>query len=251
MKTFYFILIILFTFTIPVSANSSEDKYDYLYVGAGVGFTHFDGGKTNSIGEPALFTTPFLPIGGEDVTAKGFIGYRFHKFFAIEAAFHRFGEAKEEKIPEMFAVRGMPFVKYSDTDFRFKTYSSSVSFLGFLAATKDIEVFSKIGFLYSSSKINNHEMLLLGLYYYEQYGEFNDRAFTVLLGTGAQMTISENIILRLEAEWAPDIVGSNKAKLMKKMADLNKDGHFIYDGQIGYDADIDILAITASIVWKF
>jgi len=252
MKKIFFVFMIIFAFTIPAfadPADTTEDKYDYFYVGAGIGFTHFDGRTNPSSGWGGELYWHQYTFDGKDLAGKVFAGYRFHKFFALEASFHRFGAVKHNKLRSLEIAAGLPPIEIIDHQFKFQSYGSSLSILGYLRASKNIEVFTKVGLLYSVFKLKNHPFLIMGGLPFDKVDLFNDEGFSLLLGTGAEMTLSENLILRVEAECAFDIIQSNEAKLTRKLKRLNREfGDFTYNG---FDTDVNLVSFTASLIWRF
>ena len=70
-----------------------------FYAGAGASLVSQDG----------LLSSESSRVTGHGGGGKGFVGYRFHKYAAVEAAYHYFGDAEGSDQPETFESQGVSF----------------------------------------------------------------------------------------------------------------------------------------------
>jgi len=258
MKKYFFMLILLFGFSGYANAEPN------VYIGGGMGFTSFDGqieGIIHASSEDMFHDIPYgkpEELSSEDVTGKVFGGFRFSKYSAIEIAFHRFGgpagENSQASIDD-FNRRFSSDLTAEQIEDSYDVLGLSGSFLGIIPLTKTFEVFAKVGLLHSWATATTTESvdevveLKLGK---TATGAVTETGFTVLVGGGAIFNITENLSLRAEVEWAPDIVNnhSDKSKrIYKKINQLWKAAG--QAGKLDYDVDLNILSTTASVVWHF
>jgi len=233
MKKISFILITVLCFTGQAFAS---DKY--FYVGGAIGTTGFDGYKeTYWIHEDSF-------INGQEFSGKGFVGYKFHKHLAIQTDAYYFGKPKDEDNPRDEYI----------------SYGFSGSVLGIIPLTDNIQFFTKIGFLYSrfEMKSNPGNIKLLDLddpsnneYTDDKWTVFNEDGFSVLVGGGLDIKITDKISFGVEVEWSPDVVDSDWWDSGEKLNFLNSNLGMEEDYKIGYDIDMDILFVSANVIYRF
>jgi len=265
MKKYFFIIIILLGFAGTANAESN------FYIGGGLGTATMNGETFTTIDGSSDIT---YPIDGRDVrldaehelsftdlNLKIFGGFRASEYAAVEIAFHRFGEGKSS--PNADLVKLFNIIPDPDTSYNAKQLAGSVDTLGFSASilgiypvTKTIEIFGKVGVLHSwleataSKIVQASNAALVG----DKLGKGSrtETGFAVIFGGGTILNLTENISLRTEIEYAPNIVGNHSDKSEKILAEINKiratNG---LAGKADYEVDIGILSTTASIVWNF
>jgi len=227
MKKSIFILVFVLCFTGQAFAFDR-----YFYLGGAIGTTEFDGYKeTYSIHKDSY-------IRGRDFSGKVFAGYKFHKHLAIQTDGYYFGKIKDENNPKD----------------EYTSYGFSGSVLGIIPLTENIQFFTKIGFLYSrfemESNPKNIELLDLKDDTDGKWNVFNEDGFSVLVGGGLDLKITDKISVGVEVEWSPDVVDSDYWDSYDRLDFLNdltgKD-----NAKIGYDIDMDMILVSANMIYRF
>ena len=228
MKKISFILIIVLCFTGQAFAS---DKY--FYMGGAIGTTGFDGYK-DTLG---IHRNTFIT--GQEFSGKAFMGYKFHKHLAIQTDGYYFGKPKDEDNPRDEYI----------------SYGFSGSVLGIIPLTENIQFFTKIGFLYSrfEMKSNPEHFKLLGLRDDTggKWEVFNEDGFSVLVGGGLDLKLTDKISLGVEVEWSPDVVNSDWWDSGDRLDFLNSNLGKNDNPKIGYDIDMDIIFVSANVIYRF
>jgi len=253
MKKYIFILIIFLGFSGTANAEPN------IYIGVGVGFSSFGGDALITVNESSKLIIDDktyeagIDFSGAEITAKAFLGIRFFEYSAIEIAFHRFGgptgrinegakaifNEAEKAIGNDDSVNDVyNYLVGYETIESFDVLGASASLLGIIPVTDNIDVFAKVGILHS---------WLSSDYSFEETG------FSVLLGGGATIKITESVSLRAELEWAPDIANNHSIEYEMALNYANAELKKIVPnaGKLDYDVDLDILSTTVSLVWNF
>jgi len=250
MKKFYFVLIFIFGFV----GNAYADIH--FYFGGGAGVTMFSGSKDielNLNNDQAFITEDFS---GSDVTGKVFAGWRIGEYSALEFGLHRFGHPSAlmtQKSTDLLNLALGENYKPEDITNSYKTLGFSLSLLGIYPLNDNFEIFGRLGFLYS--KIYSYAPAIaqsLNQGVVEDRGGFDETGFALLVGGGASYKFTENLSLRVEVEYAPDVADDHESRADDVLRLANKalkDAGI--DGRISYDVDLDVLSSTASIVWNF
>lgn len=244
MKSFVSLTIALFLFIgYSASSNIAHANDDYFYVGWGAGGAFFSGNKAILSGSETFLEDD---ISGGNFTGKIFGGFRFYDFLAVELALHGFGFPTEH-----------PNEKYEEAEKLANTYESvgaSISLLAFYPVFNDIEIFGKFGMLYAT--LSSTQTKLAN----EVFGDWaiqNEDGVSVLLGAGLNYKIKENLFIRAEIEWSPNIANSDKEDTNNRMKIINQNAIDEADNpldvvtQFGYSADVDILSTTLNLVYRF
>ena len=144
------------------------------YAGVGVSIVGHDGCQ-GSDEEDACSSER---ITGEELGAKVFGGYRFHKYAAAEASYHYFGEARDRSSSQSYESQGV-----------------SLALLGILPLTSDGQgsAFVKLGLMYGwfdeDKTATSHD----------------DSGLSPIIGAGVQFDISDSIAIRGEVEYVHDV----------------------------------------------
>jgi len=211
-----------------------------------MGFTSFDGDIliTNDGSKKFVVGDRTYEIGGNfsgtDIAAKVFGGFKFSEYLAAEIAFHRFGGGTirvNKDTVDIYNAFYDPNITAEETESSLDVLGLSGSLLGIIPLTDTFDVFAKIGILHS----------------WLSEDSFDETGFTLLLGGGASIKITENFSIRAELEWAPDIANDHSDKTERLFKGINKalQNEVPGAGKLDYDVDLDIISTTASLVWNF
>ena len=137
------------------------------YVGAGVSLVTHDG----------LSSDEDSQVSGIKPGGKGYVGYRFHKYGAVEAAYHYFNEAQG-----------------SDTG-EYESQGVSLALLGILPITSDGtgSVFLRAGGMFGWIDQNDTSK-----------GE-DSSGFSPIAGIGAEFDLSDQLSVRAEVEYVNNV----------------------------------------------
>lgn len=228
MKKVSFILIAFLCFTGQAFAS---DKHFYL--GGAIGTTGFNGYKDTFDSHRNSMIT------GQEFSGKGFVGYKFHKHLAIQTDAYYFGKPKDEDNPRDEYI----------------SYGFSGSLLGIIPLSDNLQFFTKIGVLYSrfemESNPGNIKLLDLRNDTDGKWEIFNEEGFSVLVGGGLDLKITDNISLGVEVEWSPDVVDTDWRDTGDRLDFLNDSLGKDENPKIGYDIDMDILFVSANVIYRF
>ncbi len=147
------------------------------YVGVGASIVGHDGCKDDT-DEPGDDDCSDERISGTDTGFKAFAGYRFHRYGAVEGAYHFFGEAQST---------GDEFIE---------SQGVSLALLGILPVTSDGtgSVFLRAGGIYGW--IDNDENTDI---------EREASGFSPIAGIGAMFDLSDRLSVRGEVEYVNNI----------------------------------------------
>ena len=173
-----------------------------FYAGAGASVVTFDGYADTEPGSSI--------VTGLDAGAKVFAGYQFHKYGAVEGTFHYFGRAEGS----------------TDLSARFDGYGVSLSLLGIVPVNAGADVFLRAGFLYGWVEAEG-----------ESSTTTTDSGISAIVGLGANLHLTDQISVRLEGEYVPDIGQTDRDS-----------GNF--EGETT-NATMDVFAFTVSFLYRF
>jgi hypothetical protein len=200
------------------STGSGLSSRTGFYIGGGVLGASFDGGEDTRVDGGYQDVVTDLDVG-----VKGFAGYRFCKFAAIELGYNYFSDAKDDDGeplgPDTFDAQGISFALMLN-----------------LPVSDRTTLFIKGGGIYgwldefdagnpTSSPFGTH---------------FGENGLSPLAGGGLNFDLTTNVSLRGEVEWMPGFADGNPA------ITSNLD-----DRDTGETADLDIIATSASLIWWF
>jgi len=240
-------------------ASANDDKYydDHFYGGVSLGATLFSGDKTILYGGPV--SLPEDDIGGKDVALKIYGGYRANKYIGFELAGHRFG-VPTEKTNKLFAsIAKDQFdidLKSEDIANSYTAYAITASILAIIPVGKNIEIFPKLGVVYATLSSDQSKPMQTAI---GDWAVANDDGFAILFGVGFNLKLLDNLSLRGEAEYIPNIANALDAPAETRMEIINKE--FFEDQKkdvpegilpkFAYQAEVDVLVITGGLVWRF
>jgi len=250
MKKIYLIVILIFTMTGPANAETN------FYVGGGVGASLFSGSKDIDLFYENKKLVIKEEFSGNHITGKIFGGFRASEYSAVEFSLHRFGKPgalMTKESTDLINLAMSENFKPEDVTNSYKAQGMSLSLLGIIPASDEFEVFGKVGLLYSkifsTAPANAQKVNQKGV---KDNGGFDETGFAVLLGAGATYKITENLSLRAEFEWFPDIADEHEDRakaVLKVINDELKKADI--KGRVAYDVDLDVKSATASVVWNF
>lgn len=178
MNKLFFVLLTGFLF---ISTGIKAEAFDVknLYLGGGGSFTYFEG-EEHKANAPNGWHNDLIE--DTEFGGKVFLGYRLHKYIAVEGGFHYFGEATDmedngRNLPDRFKGRGL-----------------SLSVLAILPVRENIEIFAKVGGIYGWLKETDYDAFPDGV---------TEDGLAAILGAGVDLNVTENIVLRTEFEYIP------------------------------------------------
>jgi opacity protein-like surface antigen len=202
-----------------LSTGNNLSSRTGFYIGGSVLGSSWDGGERAS--SDGLLRDNVTNI---DVGAKGFIGYRFHKYAAAEVGYNYLGEALDD---DRFSTDA------------FKAQGASFALLGILPVSDRTSIFVKGGGIYGW--LDEYDRPNLPGSLGERIGEHD---LTYMVGGGINFDLTQNISLRGEVEFMPDFAGGRPGIADRSVLALD-------DGVTGQTADVDIIATSASFIWWF
>ena len=202
-----------------LSTGSDLSELNGLYFGGGVLGASWDGGE--EVQSNGNFQDVISDI---DVGAKGFIGYRFCRYCAVEVGYNYFGDASDDdgnsQGPDTFKAEGVSF-----------------SVMSLLPVSDRTTIFAKAGGIYGWL-----DQFDPGNPVASNFGQrFGEDGLSLLLGGGINFDLTQNISLRGELEFMPDFADG------RTESSASSDD----DQRTGKTADVDIIATSASLIWWF
>ena len=79
---------------------------------------------------------------------------------------------------------------------------------------------------------------------------FNDDGFSYLFGGGLNLKITDKISIGAEVEWSPDVIDGNIKDIEARVDYLNKQPNLKIKN-IGYHIAMDILLVSANVIYRF
>lgn len=171
------------------------------YVGLGVGRTSASipsdtiNGITSSLGGPTGYNADFAVINKSKTSTgiKGFLGYSFNQFFALEGGYAYLGKTKADFD---FRINGTPTTSAGTFNVAYKMRSFFVDGVGTLPLGEKWNLFGRLGLSYNkvSSDFEGQPLTLL-----ISDNDKSKNKFGVKFGAGAGYNLTSAIALR--AEW--------------------------------------------------
>ena len=197
-----------------LSTGSDLSSLNGFYIGGGVLGASWDGGE--EVRGNGNFEDVVTDI---DVGAKGFIGYRFCRYCAVEVGYSNFGDALDDDgspSPDSFEAEGVSF-----------------SVMSIFPVSDRTSIFAKVGGIYGwLEEFDPHDT--------PGAQRKNEDGVSLLLGGGINFDLAQNVSLRGELEFMPNFANGRPGP------DNGIDDEFG-----GQTADVDIIATSASLIWWF
>jgi opacity protein-like surface antigen len=201
-----------------LSASSDLSSLNGFYIGGGVMGASWDGGE--GARPEGIFNDIVSDI---DVGAKGFIGYRFCRYCAVEVGYSHFGDANDDDtLAETFEADAVSFAVMS-----------------VLPVSDRTSIFAKVGGVYG---------------WIDEFDPSNspgtqrikEDGLSLLVGGGINFDLAQNISLRGELEFMPNFADGRPG-----IANLGPPP-YPNDDEFGrQSADVDIIATSANLIWWF